>query len=200
MLTSTQKAEAQEVSLSDAIHLLDGSKLWLEGDTNVNKYQCEADTLSGFGRLEDAEKPQDTIQGHGKVYIDVEIPVFKLDCGKKAMNRDMYNALKAEQHPRIQYSLKDAELINIIRDENNVEWMNIRTTGFITVAGVDREIEVYVLGKVLDNNQFHVVGEKELDMTEFNITPPRALFGLIKAREYITIKFDVIVALDDMNF
>jgi len=194
------EAGAQISESGEPIHLLDESKLWLEGDTNISNYSCVADTLSGYGKLEDAEKPEDTVKGHGKVSINVEIPVYELDCGKQAMNKDMYEALQADKYPSISYSLNDAQLINVIRDENNVEWMNIYTTGIITVAGVNKEIEVNILGKILDSNQFHVKGEKELDMTEFGVTPPKALFGLIKANQNITITFDVIVALDDMNF
>lgn len=185
---------------ADPIQLTNESRLWLEGNTNIHNYSCAADTLSGFGKLMDAEKPEGTVTEHGKVSINVEIPVYKLDCGKKAMNKDMFEALQAEKHPRITYSLDEAQFVNIVKDEHDVEWMNIYTTGVINVAGVNKDIEVNILGKVLDNNRFHVKGEKELDMTEFGVTPPKALMGLIKAKENITIKFDVIVSLDDMTF
>lgn len=201
LMFSHNMAGAQNLNGGNAepIHLSHDSRLWLEGVTNINNYSCAADTMSGFGKLEDVEKPQDSIERHGKVSINVEIPVYELDCGKRAMNNDMFEALQAKKHPRIMYSLEEAQFIDYAQDENNDEWMNIYTKGVITVAGVDKNIEVNILGRVLDNNRFHVKGEKELDMTEFGVSPPKALLGLIKAKENITIKFDVIVSLDEMN-
>ena len=35
-------------------------------------------------------------------------------------------------------------------------------------------------------------GEKELKMTDFNVTPPTAMFGAIKSGDDITIKYDVV--------
>jgi len=226
-------------SAFEPIRLEDQSRLWIEGVTNINTYQCTADTIAGFGRLDETERPSDTVEGHGSVTIDVKIPVYELDCGKKAMNKDMYEALKAGSYPQIHYQLKEAEFIeNVFEDgaewmrimsrdmyealkagsypqihyqlkeaefienvfEDGAEWMRIMSRGIINVAGVEKEVNIPVLGKVLDNNRFHVKGEKELMMTEFDIQPPTALLGLIKAKNNITIKFDVIVTLDEMNF
>jgi len=186
-------------SAFEPIRLEDQSRLWIEGVTNINTYQCTADTIAGFGRLDETERPSDTVEGHGSVTIDVKIPVYELDCGKKAMNRDMYEALKAGSYPQIHYQLKEAEFIENVF-EDGAEWMRIMSRGIIKVAGVEKEVNIPVLGKVLDNNRFHVKGEKELMMTEFDIQPPTALLGLIKAKNNITIKFDVIVTLDEMNF
>jgi len=186
-------------SAFEPIRLEDQSRLWIEGVTNINTYQCTADTIAGFGRLDETERPSDTVEGHGSVTIDVKIPVYELDCGKKAMNKDMYEALKAGSYPQIHYQLKEAEFIENVF-EDGAEWMRIMSRGIIKVAGVEKEVNIPVLGKVLDNNRFHVKGEKELMMTEFDIQPPTALLGLIKAKNNITIKFDVIVTLDEMNF
>lgn len=186
-------------SAFEPIRLEDQSRLWIEGVTNINTYQCTADTIAGFGRLDETERPSDTVEGHGSVTIDVKIPVYELDCGKKAMNKDMYEALKAGSYPQIHYQLKEAEFIENVF-EDGAEWMRIMSRGIINVAGVEKEVNIPVLGKVLDNNRFHVKGEKELMMTEFDIQPPTALLGLIKAKNNITIKFDVIVTLDEMNF
>ncbi len=186
-------------STFEPIRFEDQSRLWIEGITNINSYQCNADTIAGFGRLYEPQKSNEIVESHKSVFIDVKISVHELDCGKKAMNKDMYEALKAGSHPQIHYQLKEVEFIESITDDG-VEWMKIMSTGIIKVAGVEQEISIPVLGKVLDNDRFHVKGEKELLMSEFDIEPPTALLGLIKANENITIKFDVIVMLDGVNF
>ena len=197
--TGAQISINQVSSTFEPIRLEDQSRLWIEGITNINSYQCNADTIAGFGRLEEPQRTNEIIESHESVVIDVKIPVYELDCGKKAMNKDMYEALKAGSHPQIHYQLKESDFIENIIDDGE-EWMKIMSTGIIKVAGVEKEISIPVLGKVLDNNRFHVKGEKELLMSEFDIEPPTALLGLIKAKENITIKFDVIVMLDGVNF
>ena len=41
----------------------------------------------------------------------------------------------------------------------------------------------------INSNTIHIVGEKSIKMTDFNVEPPTALFGSITTGDEITIKF-----------
>ena len=189
-------AKAQ-FSPQGAIEIEPGGQLWIEGKASIVNYTCEAERLSGNGNIKNTENPQENVKGHGAVSVSVEVPVHSLECGKRGMNKDMYEALKAEQFKNITYQLLTANLadsLSTISDEEG-EWMNIKTIGILEIAGVKDTTEVYVKGRILEEEQFRVKGKKEISMKEFNINPPTALLGLIKANERLTVHFDVTVRL-----
>ena len=124
----------------------------------------------------------------------------------------MYEALKSKKFPNINYRLLEAERItdtadlqNVYEEDGNGEsnsdlnanWMNIKTTGILEIAGVKDTTVVYVKGQVLDQNRFQVKGRKEIDMKSFDVKPPTALMGLIKADSELTVHFNVTVKLKD---
>lgn len=181
---------------SGAIEIEPGGRLWIEGSASVVDYTCQAEELSGNGSIQNTETPQQNLGEEGEVSIVVSIPVHSLECGKKKMNRDMYEALKADNFKTIRYRLLEAEMLEGFgADSASGEWMRIRTRGLLEIAGVVDTTEVPVNGMLLGKDRFRVKGAKQIDMKTFDITPPTALFGLIKADNKLTVRFDVTVRL-----
>jgi len=174
-----------------------GGKLWLEGKASIVDYRCDATSMEGIGTLSNVENPTGTIEGHGDVTVSVTIPVKKLDCGKRAMNKDMYNALKTDKFRYIKYHLLEASLINESSRTDTTSWMDIKTIGLLEVAGVTDTTSIVVKGKLLGPDRFRVRGSKQINMLNYDVTPPKALLGLIKADKYLTVHFDVTVRLAD---
>lgn len=192
--THTSPSGAQ--SVWGNISIEEGGQLWIEGSAGIISYQCKAEKLSGAGEIENTENPQSTVKGHGDVHISVALPVKSLNCGKRAMNQDMYEALKAEQFPTIRYQLLEAKLNKEIEAvDTTSSWMNIRTVGIMEIAGVQDTTSMDVQGKVLSDSLFQVKGSKKIHMDTYKIEPPRAMLGLIKADEELTVHFDVTVRL-----
>lgn len=191
----TPRAGAQNGG-SGAITIEKGGTLWIAGSASITNYKCSAEELSGQGTIENIKQPTENIQGHGGVTIAVRIPVQSLDCGKRAMNNDMYESLKADRHPTIYYQLLEASLVQPFSSPDSTGWMNIQTRGILEIAGVRDTTQVTVKGTLLSNNRFRVWGSKELDMKTFDITPPSAFFGLIKADNKLTVNFDVTVRMN----
>ncbi len=179
------------------IKIEEGGKLWISGSATIVDYTCKARELSGNGTIKYKGQPRKNVRESGDVNITVSIPVHSLDCGKKPMNRDMYEALKANSHPNIHYELLDALLVDSTSANGNEgpSWMNIKTTGILEIAGVRDTTEILIRGKITDNNRFRVKGSKHISMDTFNIDPPTALLGLIKANKELTVKFDVAVRI-----
>lgn len=191
---------AAQISSQGAIEIEPGGKLWIEGSASIVDYTCNADQLSGNGTIENAIQPQHNIKGQGGVSIRVSIPVKSLECGKRTMNNDMYEALKAEQYHSIRYQLLSASLTDstISSADEEGSWMNIKTTGILEIAGEQDTTVVYVKGKLLSEDRFRVKGRREISMETYDIKPPTAMFGLIKASTKLTVYFDVTVRLKDV--
>lgn len=197
---------------SGEIEIVEGGRLWIEGSASVVDYTCRAEELSGNGNIENVSEVEKNEKAHGDVVISVRVPVRSLECGKRGMNKDMYEALKSDDHPYINYQLLEAVRVQESEDGKNlnssdtddddnddseIDWMNIKTTGILEIAGVKDTTVVYIKGRALNENHFQVRGNKEIDMKTFNVKPPTALMGLIKADNELTVHFNVTVKISD---
>ena len=188
-----------QITPAGAIEIEQGGQLWIEGSASVVNYTCRVEQLSGNGRIENTHHPQQNIKGHDAVSIQVNIPVKSFKCGKRAMNKDMYEALKAEDYPEIRYTLLAASLTDSSADKSDF-WMDIKTTGVLEIAGVKDTTQVNVKGRLISGDRFRVKGNKQISMKIYNIKPPSAMFGIIKASTELTVHFDVTVQLKDTSF
>ena len=158
------------------------SRLWIEGSSTVNEFTCEAGRIDGEATLD-----------RGNSEADVVIPVDTFDCGKRRMNRDFYEALKGDVHPRIHFELMDATVGSGSGSE-----FNVTVNGRLTIGGVTRQITLVSEGRRQRAGQFRVTGRLPLSMRDFDIEPPTALAGLIRAHERIVVGFDLVATLDEV--
>ena len=194
-------AAAQTVP-QGAIELEQGARIWIEGSASIVDYKCTAQNFMGNGSIKKIRNPQQNIDGHGDVSVAVVIPVRLLECGKKKMNNDMYEALKAKRHKTITYRLIDARLVEEEQPSTDGQegWMRIATTGVLQIAGVKDTTRMVVEGKIREDDRFRVKGSKQINMETYNIEPPTAMFGLIKASTKLTVSFDVTVRLKNSPY
>ena len=196
LMMAPLQSEAQPFPANITIE--EGGRVWIEGTAGPVDYTCRAERLSGRGRISNTVSPQSTISGTGEdITISVSLPVKSLNCGKRAMNRDMYGALKSSKFPEIHYHLLEAGPDENIQDTLPGGWIHIRTRGIMEIAGTSDTTVVQVLGKAIDQNRYHVKGKKEINMDTYNIDPPTAMFGLIRASKELQVHFDVTVSIAD---
>ena len=101
------------------------------------------------------------------------------------MDKLTYKALKAKDYPKIKFIFKKGKIV----DENKT-FIDIELNGDLTIAGVTKNVTV--LTKINKNGDTIVLkGSHKLKMTDFGITPPKALLGTIKTGDEITIEFNL---------
>lgn len=157
------------------------SRLWIDGSSTAGSYQCVADRVVGLGQVEDG--------GRASVQVDVAVPVRSFDCGRRQMNADFTEALKADAHPAISFALLDANWPSGAFRSGS--WVSISATGELEVAGEDRRITMTVQGQRLANGRVRVRGAVPLRMTDFGIEPPSGLLGLVRSHDDIVVRFDI---------
>ena len=191
---------AQTIVVTGPYHVQQGSRIWIEGSTSVNEFTCTSNQIDGFGHLKKdslhAEKTSLTV-GNNKTKVSVSLPDYSLDCGKRQMNHDMYNALKAEKFPTIYYNLDHAQILTT--SDSTSGWFKVQTTGHLTIAGKTNMINMIVDGRMLPNGRFHIKGKKKLKMSTFDIDPPSPFWGLIKTHDIISVNFDLYVAPENIH-
>ncbi len=161
------------------------SKVWLQGSAGPVGFSCTAVQMKVTGTVHMARV------GHDKLRLNVTIPVQQIDCGLDGINRDMRDALKSKRFPYVTYSLDSYRLIG---EQGLGHW--VETTGKLTVAGVTKEVTIRLLGHPDQRKGMRITGHHKMDMTDYHITPPSPMMGLIKVNKHLDIHFDVYFRAD----
>jgi polyisoprenoid-binding protein YceI len=154
------------------------SKLWVEGGSTVRSYKCVAKAIDATvttGPEGTAAPLPALVKG-----ATVAVATGELDCSNGTMNEHMRKALKAEQAPRIEFTLESYEL------QANSASLN----GKLQIAGTANAI-VFPATITEENGVIRVKASKPINMKEWGIKPPSLMMGTMKVKEMVTIHFDV---------
>lgn len=173
-----------------------GSKVSIDGITNVKDFTCASEKIiSVKQKMSFSEDSASTIHFKDAIF---NFDIRSLDCGNNGMNRDMMHSLKADLYPVITITLKNAKLVHPSSFIFSA-WTNLEINVSIKLAGVERNAIIKVQGKQTGINQYLFFGEYPLLMSDFGIKPPTALFGMIKVRNDVEVKFDLNIITDTIT-
>lgn len=167
-----------------------GSKLTLDGSSNVNKFTCACND----------QFPQSTLRfelfedGKSAKFSNASLSLRtkSLDCGNAQMNKDMYKTLRADQHPNIRIELARTQLLEA-NALSSTEWTPLKATSALTISGVKKPVIFEVKAKRIGKDRIRLIASKDVLMTDYDIDPPTAMLGLIKVNNTIRLNLDLII-------
>jgi len=159
--------------------VLPESEFRLEGTSTLGAYSCASNQVRGEG----------TPQTNGQVAAELRVPVAAFQCDNRQMTRDFREALRGERYPEIRFRVHRARMLGT---PDATGWARAEAEGSLVVAGQERSLTLPVTGQMLPGGKIRVRGEHPLRMTDFGITPPTALMGLVRAHDRLTVRFDVV--------
>jgi hypothetical protein len=171
------------------------SRLYLNGKTNINSYECYCNDDFPTAVISGAELENGQLNFSHAV---LQVKTSLLSCKNKLMNRDMHKALKAEEHPYIIITLHDATALNSNAKHSLNTWQEYTATITLTIAGVSKKNQLHVHVNKLSNHLFQLKAKKDLLMSDFHVKP-RTPFNMIKIEDKVTINFDMTVVVSDVN-
>ena len=160
------------------------ARVSLEGTSNIHAYTASTTTVrlttievagSGEGDVLDQVLLPDGLKA-----FEVVIPVASLSSPKDGIDKNMHKALKAAEHPEITFRLRQFEPVSGA----------YRAVGGLTIAGVEREVTLN-LQIERDGSTLAVTGTTDLLMTDFGVTPPKAMLGMLKTNPKVQIRLDL---------
>ncbi|MEX0719533.1 MAG: YceI family protein [Balneolaceae bacterium] len=175
MIFSTSAIYAQNYSITP-----EESKISVKGTSNVHDWELNAEEYSGEASI--------TIEDNQLLSIEAlkfSVIVNSMKSGKGGLDKKTYGALKENKHSTIDFELTQVNQIN----DNSV-----MATGDLTIAGVTNSIEMEVTFGILPDGAISFQGSKQLKMTDYNVSPPSAMFGAVKAADEIEVNFDITFA------
>ncbi|MCU0346829.1 MAG: YceI family protein [Saprospiraceae bacterium] len=186
-------ASSSTAGLEKTFHVSKKSVLKLEGKTNINGFTCHCNEAFQPQRLV-AERNTDGSLSFKSAALKLRI--VSLDCGNKIMNKDLQKALNATEHPHISIELKKVEQDKCNRLSELKDWVKMKALAKISLNGVSKEYWISITAKKCGADQFRFIGTKTLNMTDFGVTPPNAMMGMIKVQDAIAINLDLDVVVE----
>lgn len=118
--------------------------------------------------------------------ITAKIKAEKIKSSEgRLMDSKMHDALKVNNNPTIEFTCR--ALPRSMTEYSNT----LKTTGQLRIAGKMRNVELNSRYKKHENDIFEVYGILELQLTDFGIEPPTALFGALTTGNQISIKYAI---------
>jgi len=172
---------------TEQLELQPASKLWVEGTSTVRSFSCQASEVKATVEASGSNAIARLMTGDKAVEsVNVVVPSEKLDCGNGTMNDHMRKAIKMNEAPTIAFRVTSYDLT---KEANGVAG---NLTGTLSLGGETRTITVPAAG-VMEAGALHVTGAYQLAMSDYKLTPPSLMFGRIKVRDQVTVKFDLLL-------
>jgi polyisoprenoid-binding protein YceI len=147
------------------------------GTTNVHDFQSKVTQASGELVINSSKQAQSLV---------VEIPVKSIKSGEKLMDTKTYETFKADKNPNITFKLTDASSFQV-----NGNDISVIVTGNLTMGGATKKIAMKAAGKIIKPGVYQFKGSLPLKMTDFKMSPPTAMLGVMKVGDAVTLKYDV---------
>jgi len=163
-------------------------RVWFTGSSNIRNFTCSAKqvNVSAQAALEDFARTKN--DGFPAVQsAALEVPVRSLDCGIGLQNSHLFETLGATTYPSITFVLSDYSV------ERSGSEAKIRMNGALRIAGVERNVVLH--GTVLRgaDGQLMLAGDREINVRDFGIQPPKRFLGLLRVRQEVMVHFLVAV-------
>ena len=165
---------------------LNTAKVTIAGTSNVHDYTASTTDVR-LTRVDVAGAPTGNIleaatKAGTLTAFEVSIPAATLVSGKDGLDKNMYKALKTPEHPDITFRLLALEH----------PAGALKATGVLKIAGVERQVTIDLTTQLQDGT-LKVTGELALLMTDFGITPPKAMLGMLKTDPKVTVTFETVL-------
>jgi hypothetical protein len=146
--------------------VMQGSSLSVNGTTNINSFQCDInnynlpDTLTLLRAMPKGQ----LLPMNGKLNLEIEA----FDCHNRMMTADLRKTLKAKLFPILA-----------------VKFISVN----ISLSGVNKRFEINYLFTGDEKQDVHLKGNQKIHFSDFNLTPPSKLGGVIKANDELLVEF-----------
>jgi YceI-like domain len=123
---------------------------------------------------------------------NISVPILSLHGDSRPMDHDMQIALKAGAFPSIEYAFQQLQQVTLQWNAASHETeLKLSLLGKLTLAGQERPMTMDLIVKRDPRGHFLAHAQTAMRMTDFGVTPPGKIFGLIKAGDQVVVIFDL---------
>lgn len=177
------------MAFSQSGYTLDeSSSMVIEGTSTIHDWEATVEEMDVNITLAPEQLGKDAMVSPVESF-SLTVPVESIESGKGSMNRKIYGALKEDDHPQITFKMTSSELTG----NGTPDAFTLNVTGDLTIAGTTKEVTFPVNATRVNENSFRFEGTYGLNMEDYEVDPPSAMFGTIKSGEEVDIIFNILV-------
>jgi len=153
------------------------SSIKIEGTSSLHDWEMKVENVQSVQRIE--------INANELVIhsVELKIPVKSITSDNSIMDSKTFDALKGKQFPFVKFTATQSKLAL----EKGV--FKGKIMGMLEIAGKTKQVEIPITGIIKDNNILEVNGSYRIDMTQYGVEPPTAMFGTLKTGKYVLVSF-----------
>ncbi|WNJ17509.1 YceI family protein [Pontibacter sp. G13] len=164
------------------LHITQESSLSIQGTSTIHDWEVKAKSVEGNWSLPKSSwKRPKAGKDAGTGWLSLK--VNDLQGSQEALNTKMYEAFKYRQFPVIAFELTEGTF----GEEQGGEWP-ISFRGTLRMAGASQPIEIQAKW---NPNTGKLRATQSIDMTEFGMTPPSAMFGSIQCGKKVMVSLNL---------
>lgn len=139
----------------------------INGSTNVNSFQCVNSKFKNDGSVYSFAE---------KNLPNIILKVADFDCGNKMMTKDFQKILNSERYPEM-----TIKFVKFTKAQKN----------YLAIVEVKmmNQSRRYNVEFELENNK--MTGRKNVKFSDFNITPPKKMGGMIVVKDDLNLSFSL---------
>jgi hypothetical protein len=161
--------------------IMSGCYLKVDGSTNINKFSCAISNYCIPDTILVARNNK-PVSLNGSIRLDVQ----NFDCHNGIMTADLRKTLKASTFPKLTiHFLSITKYPELAGKEIIKGWVNIE------LAGVTKQFDVDYTVISADKTVINLVGTRRVNFSDFSITPPRKLGGMIRTNNELDVMFNI---------
>jgi polyisoprenoid-binding protein YceI len=168
---------------------IDSARVTISGTSNIHAYTATTTTVRiRKGQLaavaDGANVWESALKPGGVELFEIAIPAATLTSPREGLDANMHKALKVIEHPDIVF-----RLLRLEPGQGGA----LKGIGNLKIAGVVREVALDLTTE-RKGTALSVRGQVTLLMTDFGVTPPIALMGMLKTDPKVTVTFETLLA------
>lgn len=175
------------IGYSQSIYKIQETKefdIKLMGTSSLHDWEMDALSTTGEAQFVFKSGSESDLVSIKSLSFVLQVEDLKSD--NKGLNKNAYEALKSDKYKEISYNLTSATI------SSEKGGYLIKANGNLTIAGVTKEISMDVHGVINNDGTVTSKGSYQLNMTDYNVTPPSFMWGAMKTGDAITLNFIVV--------
>jgi len=161
------------------------STLQVAGKSNVNNFTCNITEYAAKDTIICIDDPSKPIKLSGELQMDI----LSFDCNSIMITKDLRKTLKAEAYPT--FHIRFLSLQSMPALQHNTEL--IKGCLEVELAGVVKKFELYYSFTAIGASYIKLKGSHKFCFSDFKLSPPRKLAGLIKIKDEFDVNFQLVL-------
>ena len=161
------------------------STLCVQGSSNVNNFTCSVSSLASYDTIVVLNNAVRSLALKGSIKMDV----WSFDCENNLIRKDLRKTLKAAEHPNMVIRFLTLKFMP------GLTFRTEQISGCVEVelAGVKKVFDLQYTFTKTANGFIRLNGGRKFCFSDFSLTPPRKLAGLVKIRDEFNVKFELML-------